>query len=95
MSRRPRRTSSPDVAEVQQVLAAGRAEAAHPDVTPSPETPSPGTPLGPGHAPGHRHLGPPPDVPAPRTAEPGRPHDQPWVPKGGLVGRSRRSQRRG
>lgn len=30
-----------------------------------------------------------------RNAPTRRPHDQPWVPTGGLVGRSRRSARRG
>lgn len=91
MSRTPRRgTSSPDVQEIQQLLAAERAGGErHEDPT------THETPVGPGHAPGHRHLGPPPDAPAPHPADPGRPHDQPWVPKGGLVGRSRRSQRRG
>ena len=53
-------------------------------------------PTGPGHAPGHRHLGPPPDVPEPRGARDRKPqHDQPWVPTGGLVDKQRRSERRG
>ena len=34
----------------------------------------------PAHAPGHRHLGPPPEVPDPTGAHGSRPHrDQPWV----------------
>lgn len=91
MSRTPHtKPSAPDVEAVQQVLAAGRAAGDHIGVPPAHDTP-----VGPGHAPGHRHPGPPPDVPSPRSAEPGHPHDQPWIPKGGLVGRSRRSQRRG
>ena len=48
------------------------------------------------HAEGHRHLGPAPEVPCPRHRTAGKPvHDQPWIPKSGLVGRSRRSARRG
>ncbi len=50
----------------------------------------------PAHAPGKHHLAPLPGTgrAAPRTgAVP--PHDQPWVPTSGLVGRTRRSARRG
>lgn len=50
---------------------------------------------GPGHAPGHRHLGPPPEVPEPpELIDRARPHNQPWVPTGGLIDRLRRSERR-
>jgi len=33
----------------------------------------------PAHAPGHRHLAPPPDAGAPTPAAGPSPHDQPWV----------------
>jgi hypothetical protein len=48
------------------------------------------------HAPGKRHIRPtrtPVDVPRNEPAK--RMHDQPWLPTSGLVGRSRRSARRG
>ena len=44
-----------------------------------------------GHARGHRHLPPPPREAAPKGVTPKRGHDQPWVPKSSLAGRSRRS----
>lgn len=51
---------------------------------------------GAGHAQGHRHLGPPPAQPEPSpSGHIKRSHDQPWVPTSGLVGRFRRSARRG
>lgn len=51
---------------------------------------------GPGHAPGHRHLGPPPEVP--RPAPPGRAraqHHPAWLDTGGRVDRQRRNERHG
>lgn len=50
---------------------------------------------GPGHAPGHRHLGPPPDRPEPNVGviPPARPPA--WHEVGGRVGRLRRNERRG
>lgn len=50
---------------------------------------------GPGHARGHGHTGPPPEVPVPREHDRPGPHDQPWVPTGGLIDKQRRSERRG
>jgi hypothetical protein len=48
------------------------------------------------HAPGKRRLGPPPSVARSRQGMvAARTHDQPWVPTSGLVGRTRRSARRG
>lgn len=48
------------------------------------------------HAEGHRHLGPPPGEPQPAVIETSKvPANQPWVPRSGLVGRIRRSPRRG
>lgn len=62
----------------------------------SPVSAAPGTAPDPAHAPGKRGKGPPPaTVSSPRAAPPTRTHDQPWVPSSGLVGRSRRSARRG
>jgi hypothetical protein len=54
---------------------------------------APPEPADPAHAPGHRHLGPPPEEPVPpdETLEPA--HDQPWVPTSGLTDRKRRSPR--
>ena len=51
---------------------------------------------GPGHAPGHRHLGPPPDVPPPHPARnvPGQHHPS-WIDTGGRVDRQRRNERHG
>ena len=40
--------------------------------------------------------GPPPmKAPEPRPMPVRRPHDQPWIPTGGLVGRKRRNERKG
>lgn len=48
----------------------------------------------PGRAPGHRHAGPPPEPRSWDDRMRGKPsHDQPWIPKSGLVGRIRRSPR--
>jgi hypothetical protein len=48
------------------------------------------------HAPGKQHLGRVRTLAGFARNEPAkRPHDQPWVPTSGLVGRSRRSARRG
>ena len=50
----------------------------------------------PGHAPGHRHLGPPPEVPAPHTSVPSQhQHHQAWLGTGGRVDRLRRNERHG
>lgn len=51
---------------------------------------------GPGHAPGHRHLGPPPEMPEPHTPSPNA-HlaHQPWIPSHGRTDRLRRSERKG
>jgi len=50
----------------------------------------------PAHAPGKAHRGAPPAAKQRAEANPAAPaHDQPWVPTSGLVGRSRRSARRG
>ena len=49
-----------------------------------------------GHAPGHRHLGPPPEVPRPRGTVPAQPaRHQAWQGQGGRVGRLRRNERHG
>lgn len=50
----------------------------------------------PGHAPGHRHLGPPPDVPPPHPA-PNVPkqHHPSYLDTGGRVDRLRRNERHG
>lgn len=64
-----------------------------PDPRPDPE-PGPD----PAHAPGKRHKGPPPEdaLPPRRVAKGAKPvHHQPWIPTNGLVGRKRRSPRRG
>ena len=51
---------------------------------------------GPGHAPGHRHLGPPPPAPRPpRDAHVPPQHHPAWLGTGGRVDRQRRSERRG
>lgn len=47
----------------------------------------------PAHAPGHRHLGPPPDTEEPPAESTEPAHDQPWVPTSGLTDRQRRSPR--
>ena len=53
-------------------------------------------PVDPAHAPGKRHRGPPAQqAPEHRDPPEKRSHDQPWVPTSGLVGRPRRSARRG
>lgn len=51
--------------------------------------------LDPAHAPGKRRLGPTADAPTPRQVRIERTRHQPWVPTSGLVGRKRRSARRG
>jgi hypothetical protein len=48
-----------------------------------------------GHAPGHRHLGPPPEVPIPHTSGPPPQHHPAWMRTGGRVDRLRRSERHG
>lgn len=47
-----------------------------------------------GHAPGHRHLGPPPEVPAPQAASVPPPRHTAWQDIGGRVDRLRRNERR-
>jgi hypothetical protein len=61
---------------------------------PTKDKPPAGMGEGPGHAPGHAHTGPPPPVPVPREHDRPGPHDQPWVPTGGLTDGRRRSERR-
>ncbi|MFP5487560.1 MAG: hypothetical protein ACLGHQ_04560 [Acidimicrobiia bacterium] len=51
--------------------------------------------LDPAHAPGKRRLGRTADVATPRQVRVERARHQPWVPTSGLVGRTRRSARRG
>lgn len=49
-----------------------------------------------GHAPGHRHLGPPPEVPGPRGPVPAQPRrHQAWMGTSGRVDRARRNERHG
>jgi hypothetical protein len=49
----------------------------------------------PAHAEGKRHVELPSSARTPTSKAAGkRQHDQPWVPKSGLVGRTRRSARR-
>lgn len=49
-----------------------------------------------GHAPGHRHLGPPPEMPGPRDAAPAHQlRHQAWQDSGGRVDRQRRNERHG
>jgi hypothetical protein len=65
----------------QRIKRTGRSGAAPPD---------------PAHAPGKRGLGPPQEtahMPPPAQVE--RTRHQPWVPTSGLIGRTRRSARRG
>lgn len=51
---------------------------------------------GPGHAPGHRHLGPPPRLPFPKRSAPrGHEHHPAWLATGGRVDRLRRNERHG
>jgi hypothetical protein len=77
-------------------LRKGRAESKLPPVdVPTAVVPHVDLTAGEGHAPGHRHRGPPPKVQMPHAAQTKKPHDQPWVPTGGLVDRLRRSERRG
>jgi hypothetical protein len=62
----------------------------HPQLPPRPE---------PDHDPHVQEEGPPPehtekDAKLAHGHGPQHPHDQPWIPKSGLVGRSRRSPRR-
>ena len=49
----------------------------------------------PAHAPGKRRIGRVADEAAPPKVRLERPRHQPWVPTSGLVGRQRRSARRG
>ena len=49
----------------------------------------------PAHAPGKRRLGPTADSATPQQVRIERRRHQPWVPTSGLVGRKRRSARRG
>lgn len=49
----------------------------------------------PAHAPGKRRLGPTADAATPQQVRIERRRHQPWVPTSGLVGRTRRSARRG
>lgn len=50
----------------------------------------------PGHAPGHRHLGPPPDLPGSHMSGPfSHQHHQAWLGTGGRVDRLRRNERHG
>lgn len=51
----------------------------------------------PGHAPGHRHLGPPPEVPPPHTTPlvPRQQHHPAWLGGRGRVDRLRRNERHG
>ena len=56
----------------------------------------PETARDPAHAEGKRKLGPPPEVKQrPTGAKAKQRRNQPWVPTSGLVGRKRRSARRG
>lgn len=50
---------------------------------------------GPGHAPGHRHLGPPPEILPPHAAGPVPQRHPAWIRPGGRVDRLRRSERHG
>jgi hypothetical protein len=60
------------------------------------EKPIPESEPDPAHAPGKRRRGPPPEQGRAAGEEPGRRRQhQPWVPTSGLVGRTRRSARRG
>ncbi len=57
---------------------------------------APGSTSDAAHAPGKRRLGLPMTPPGqPAAQAPRRGHDQPWIPTSGLVGRTRRSARRG
>lgn len=47
----------------------------------------------PAHAPGHRHLGPPPEVADPHLEAVAPAHDQPWVRTTHLDSQQRRSRR--
>ena len=49
----------------------------------------------PAHAPGKRRIGRPADETMPHRVRLERRRHQPWVPTSGLVGRKRRSARRG
>ena len=49
----------------------------------------------PAHAPGKRRIGRTADAATPRQVRIERQKHQPWVPTSGLVGRKRRSARRG
>ena len=49
----------------------------------------------PAHAPGKTSLGPPPKGRRPRPARVAGLRHQPWLPTSGLIGRQRRSARRG
>jgi hypothetical protein len=51
--------------------------------------------IDPAHAPGKRRLGGPVDETVPHRVRVERRRHQPWVPTSGLVGRKRRSARRG
>lgn len=51
---------------------------------------------GPGHAPGHRHLGPPPEVAPPHAArDVPTQHHPSWIDTGGRIDRQRRNERHG
>jgi hypothetical protein len=71
--------------------------AAEPSVQQTPPGPGSGpAPSTPGHAPGHRHLEPPPDRPEPRRSPvPSRPRHPAWLDSGGRVDRLRRNERHG
>lgn len=49
---------------------------------------------GAGHAPGHRHIGPPPEMPVPHSASVPPPRHTAWHDIGGRVDRLRRNERR-
>ena len=84
----------PPIERIQRWLHGG--PTGHPDTRPTAEQ-AIGMDLtpGPGHAPGHRHLGPPPEVPMPRSAGPAPQHHPHWLGTGGRVDRQRRNERHG
>jgi len=86
----------PPIERIRRWLHGG---AEHPSDHPEaglPQGPGVDTVPNPGHAPGHRHLGPPPDLPEPHTTVPlPRQHHPAWLGTGGRVDRLRRNERHG
>lgn len=82
--------------EVSAAPVASTTDPTRTEVPPGPEATSGREDVrGPGHAPGHRHLGPPPEVPVPPASAVPPPRHAAWHDIGGRIDRLRRNERHG